>query len=109
MRHIRTAETPAGQRYTVVAAPPGSALDAGSGDTRGGPLGALLAVAVVVSRSLRRGWRLAVTPCDERGRPTGAVHRERVADERDAEARAEEIVGKIGAGKWPDSRGKLRP
>lgn len=57
-----TAETPAGDRYMVATAPPGSAPDAGTGQTRGGLLGALLTVLTVVTRSMRRGWRVAVTP-----------------------------------------------
>ena len=80
MEYVRTAETPAGDRYMVVTAPPGFALDAGTGQTRGGLLGALLTVLTVVTRSMRRGWRVAATPQDQQGRPTGGTHRERLAN-----------------------------
>lgn len=102
LKHIRTAEAPTGQRYTVVAVPPGSALDAGTGRTRGGVLGVVLAVVAVLARSMRQGWRIAVTPRDERGRPSGATYRERVADEQGAEAQAQNIVGRIRSGQWPE-------
>ena len=68
------AETPAGQRYTVVTAPPGSALDAGGRFGTGGVVAGLVAVGMVVARSARRGGRIAVTPCDGQGRPTGSTH-----------------------------------
>ena len=59
VEHVQVAETPAGQRYTVVTAPPGSALDAGGRFGTGGVIGALVAVGMVVARSARRGWRNA--------------------------------------------------
>ncbi|HEV2068924.1 MAG TPA: hypothetical protein VGR26_03930 [Acidimicrobiales bacterium] len=56
VEYVQIAETPAGQRYTVVTAPPGSALDAGGRFGTGGVIGALVAVGMVVARSARRGW-----------------------------------------------------
>lgn len=103
MENVRWAETPTGDHYTVIAAPPGSALDAGNGRALGGLLGALTAVVVVATRSLRRGWRIAVTPCDQRGRPTGTTYRERVPDEHAADTRTQHIVDMIRRGQWPEN------
>ena len=100
VKYVQIAETPRGQRYTIVAAPPGSALDTGRGLPAGGAIGALISLVIVAVRSGRRGWRVAVTPCDERGRLTGATHRERVSDEASAEARTEAIAVAIGRGDW---------
>jgi hypothetical protein len=86
----------------VVAAPPGSVLDGGRGATRGGLVGAVLAVGILMTRSMRRGWRIAVTRCDDRGRTKGATHRERVADEMAAEARMQAILDAVRGGAWPD-------
>ena len=102
MEYVQVAETPAGQRYTVVTAPPGSALDAGGRFGTGGVVGALVAVGMVVARGARRGWRIAVTPCDRQDRPTGRAHRERVADQEAAEARSTAVVLAIRSGQWPE-------
>jgi hypothetical protein len=88
----------------VVAAPPGSALDAG-GELRGGVIGGLLGILPVIFRSGRRGWRIAVTPCDGQGRPKGRAHRERVSDQGAAESRAEVILADIRHGRWPPNSG----
>jgi len=87
----------------VVAAPPGSALDAGD-NARGGVLGLLVGVIAVAVRSGRRGWRIAATPCDAKGRSLGRAHRERVPDEVVAEARVATIVEAICTGTWPSGR-----
>lgn len=102
MEYVQVAETPAGQRYTVVTAPPGSALDAGGRFGTGGVIGAIVAVGMVVARSARRGWRIAVTPCDGQGHPTGSTHRERVADQQAAEVRSAAVVLAIRSGHWPE-------
>jgi hypothetical protein len=99
---VQTAETPDGQRYMVVTAPPGSALDASGGPPAGGIVGAVAALVMVFIRSGRRGWRIAVNPCDSRGRPTGTTHRERVADRAAAEARATAVTLAIRDGRWPE-------
>lgn len=98
MDYLRTAESPEGVRYLVVMAPPGSALDAG-GSAGGGPP-PLAALALVLFRSMRRGWRIAVARCDVNGRMTGPVHRERVAGEHEAVARTASILARIRAGDW---------
>lgn len=95
-------ENPAGERFSVVVAPPGSALDAGGRFPIGGAVGGLTAIVCVIFRSGRRGWRVAVTPCDNHGRATGAGVRERVADQESATARSQAIVGAIRTGHWPD-------
>lgn len=105
MEYVQLAETPTGERFTVVVAPPGSALDAGDRIPAGGALGGLIAIVLVIFRSSRRGWRVAVTPCDIHGRATGAAHRERVADREAATARSQDIVGAIRTGDWPGSSG----
>lgn len=104
MERVQVAETPAGERYTVVTAPPGSALDAGERFGTGGVVGGLVAIGMVIARSARSGWRIAVTPSDGQGRPTGATHRERVADQDAAEARSAAIVLAVRSGRWPKQR-----
>ena len=101
MEYVQIAETPAGQRYTVVTAPPGSALDAGGRFGTGGVIGALVAIGMVVARSARRGWRIAVTPCDGQGHPTGSTHSERVAEQQAAEVRSAAVVLAIRSGQGP--------
>jgi hypothetical protein len=100
MEYVQLAETPGGERFSVVVAPPGSALDAGGQFPAGGALGSMIAVVRMIFRSSRRGWRVAVTPCDIHGRATGAAHRERVADEEAATTRAQAIVGAIRTGQF---------
>jgi len=102
VKHVQACVSPTGEQYRVVAAPPGSALDAGNGRSGGGALGVVVALITVAVRSGRRGWRIAVTPCDEKGRPVGATYRERVADQGAAEARAEAISAAIRDGRWPE-------
>lgn len=102
MEYVQVAENPDGQRYTVVTAPPGSVLDAGGRFGAGGVVGALVALGMVVARAARRGWRIAVTPCDRQDRPTGPAHRERVADQEAAEARSAAVVLAIRSGQWPE-------
>lgn len=102
MKYIQAAHTPAGDRYMVVAAPPGSALDAGVGRTGGGLLGGFVALVIVLVRSGRRDWRIAVTPSDEKGRPKGATYRQRVPDQLVAEARSDAIIRAIRDGRWPE-------
>ena len=102
MKYVQVPETPDGQRYVVVAAPPGSLLDAGAGTPRGGVVGGLLAVTTALLRAGRRQWRITVQPCDARGRPVGRPHCERVSDQAAAEARAEALVTAIVAGLWPE-------
>lgn len=99
--YVQIAETPAGERLSIVVAPPGSALGAGGRRTPGGAFGGLIAVVDVLLRSGRRGWRVAVTPCDIHGRATGGAHRGRVADQESAIARSQAIVGAIRRGHWP--------
>ncbi len=103
MKYVQVPETPEGQRYVVVAAPPRSLLDAGAGSPRGGLVGGVMAMTTALLRAGRRQWRIAVTPCDARGRPTGPTHRERVADQAAAEARAEALVTAIVTGDWPQA------
>ncbi|HVM35592.1 MAG TPA: hypothetical protein VM784_09625 [Actinomycetota bacterium] len=102
MEHIEVAEAPAGQQYTVVTAPRGSALDAGGRFGTGGIAGGLVAVGMVVARSARKGWRIAVTPCDGQGRPTGRSYMERLADQKAAEARSAAVALAIRSGRWPE-------
>lgn len=101
MEYVQVSETPAGERFSVVVAPPGSTLDAGGRVPAGGALGGLIAIVGVILRSTRRGWRVAVTPCDIPGRATGATHHERVADREAATTRSQAIVGAIRTGQWP--------
>ena len=105
MEYVQLAENPAGERFTVVVAPPGSALDAGGQFPAGGALGGVIAIIRMLVRSSRRGWRVAVTPCDIQGRATGASHRERVPDEEAATTRSRAIVGAIRTGHWPGPSG----
>lgn len=102
MGYVQTVDAPGGERYMVVAAPPRSALDAGGKTPAGGLIGALVALLGVVIRSGRKGWRIAVTPCDRQGRSTGATHREQLADRGAAEARVGAILGAIRDGHWPE-------
>jgi hypothetical protein len=44
MEYVQLAETPNGERFSVVIAPPGSVLDAGGVSPAGGALGGLIAV-----------------------------------------------------------------
>lgn len=104
MEYVELAETPTGERFTVVVAPPGSALDAGGQFPAGGALGGLLAILRMLFRSSREDWRVAVTPCDVHGRVTGAAHRERVADQEAATTRSQAIVAAIRSGHWPESQ-----
>lgn len=103
----QTVEDPAGRAYLLVAAPPGSALDAGTGEARGGPLWALIGGIAVLARALRSGWRIAITPCDPRGRPIGATRRERVVDEQAAELRVSAIAGDRRLGPAPAVPGEV--
>ncbi len=100
--HVQAAETPTGQRYMVVAAPPGSLLDAGAGSTRGGPTGGVVGVVIALFRAARPGWRIAVNACDQHGRSTGPAHRERVPDEAAAERRTTALIAAIREGRWPE-------
>lgn len=100
------AETPAGERFSVIVAPPGSALDAGSRTLLGGAVGGLIGSVGVIFRSSRRDWRVAVTRCDVHGRATGATHRERVADQesatvdrRPSSPRSEAVTGPVHPGR----------
>jgi hypothetical protein len=94
-----------GKRFSVIVAPPGSAVDARSRTLLGGAIRGLIGLVGVIFRSGRRGWRVAVTPCDFHGLATGAVHRERVADQESATARSQAIVAAIRGGHWPGSYG----
>lgn len=105
MEYVQLAETPGGERFSVVVAPPGSALDAGGQFPAGGALGSMIAVIRMIFRSSRRGWRVGVTRCDIHGRATGAAHRERVADEEAAMTRWQAILGAIRTGQWPGPSG----
>jgi hypothetical protein len=104
MEYVQVAETPAGERYTVVTAPPGSALEAGGRFGTGGVVGGLVAIGMVIGRFARRGWRIAMTPSDGQGRPTGATHRERVVDQDAAQARSAAIVLAVRSGHWPEAQ-----
>ena len=55
MEYVQIADTPGGQRYTVVTAPPGSALDAGGRFGTGGVIGALVPVGMDVARFRTEG------------------------------------------------------
>jgi hypothetical protein len=101
MEYVQLVETPSGERFSVVVAPPGSILDAGGQFPAGGALGGLIAVVRVIFRSSCRGWRVAVTPCDIHGRATGPGHREHVADQEAAAARSQAIADGIRTGDWP--------
>jgi hypothetical protein len=106
MEYVQLAETPAGERFTVVVAPPDSALDAGGHFPAGGAPGGLIATVRMLVRSSRKGWRVAVNPWGIEGRATGASHRERVPDEEAATTSSQAIVGAISTGHWPGLPGR---
>jgi hypothetical protein len=102
VEYVQVAETPTGQRYTVVTAPPGSGLDAGG---RSAP-------AESSERLLRSGWaspephgevggspsRLAM---GRTGRPGRPIENES-ANQEAAEARSAAVVLAIRSGRWPE-------
>ena len=49
VEYVQVVKTPDGRRYTVVTAPPGSALDAGGRFGTGGVVGGLVAVGMVLA------------------------------------------------------------
>jgi hypothetical protein len=95
--YFHTVTAPDGRKYTVVVGPPGSGLDS---DDFPGNGGGLLTMIIGFVRGLRAGWRIGVFRAEGSGMARLALHRERVADQSAAEARAVAIVESIRAGTW---------
>jgi hypothetical protein len=98
-KDVRTVTAPDGRRFAIFLGAPGSLLDAGLDQPSGGQLG------LVVGRASRRGWRLDVEPLSPDWHLGAALHRERVADEEQAEKRSAELAAFINSGAWdPETR-----
>ena len=92
--YIQHVDTPTGERYELVMAPPFSLLDSDPGRPVPAPVALVIGIRALV-RASRRGWRIAV-----RSMTGGPVHRERVADQVAAERRIAEIASLMRAGAW---------
>ena len=90
MDYIQTVKGVNDQTFTIVIAPPGSALDSELARDR-----LFVHSLLALIRSGRRGWRIAVSVDDR-----DPFYRERVTDQLAAERRAAQIAAGIRSETW---------
>lgn len=56
VEYVQMAEAPAGERFRVIVAPPGSALDAGGPTLSGGAIGSLMSIVCIVAAIRGGHW-----------------------------------------------------
>src|SRR5438270_4801686 len=100
VKYVQVVVAPSGQRYFVVAAPPGSAIAGDLFPLQLRDAGLVIGAFRFFANLIRGRWNLAVEEIDERGRAHGGVHKETADDEAAAERRIDAIVAAIQAGSW---------